>query len=645
MRLLTKSRFKLGLECPNKLFYTGKKEYANQKQNNPFLMALAEGGFQVEEYARMHYPEGIMINSDYSNYDYEAYHIKTQELLKNDNVTIFEAAFLFENLFIRTDILVKKGNKIYLKEVKAKSWGPDDQLIRKSEGIKSEFKPYLWDLAFQTYVVQKCYPSYKVIADFVFVDKTKSASINGMNQMFRIKKGTDSRADIVKLETDFTKMGRSILIEPEGVNDVVNSILEGNHKHLADKNFDECLEIISENYLKDIFSNWPINYSACKNCEYKTTPEDIKNGKVSGFENCFVKLCSWKESDLKKTNIFDIWYGGDLKLVEKDKLFKSQIVINDVIKPKSRSKRAERQWLQISKENENDNRPEIKKEELAYEISKVKYPLHFIDFETATVALPFYEGRRPYETIAFQFSHHILHQNGKVSHENHYINVAKGVFPNFDFVRNLKKALSNDEGTIFRYSNHENTVLNKIREQLEFSNEKDSDDLIEFILTITNQKNKNHIGARTMIDLWAWIKDYYYNPLTKGSNSIKAYLPASIKTSKLLQKKYRQPIAAINVSSLNFDSNKVWLNENLDDPYKLLDPVHPEYDSDTLDEYVGGQEEIKDGGAALIAYAKMQYMDMPEQEFENIKNALLKYCELDTLAMVMIFEHLKEISE
>jgi hypothetical protein len=113
----------------------------------------------------------------------------------------------------------------------------------------------------------------------------------------------------------------------------------------------------------------------------------------------------------------------------------------------------------------------------------------------------------------------------------------------------------------------------------------------------------------------------------------------------LLQKKYRQPIAAINVSSLNFDSNKVWLNENLDDPYKLLDPVHPEYDSDTLDEYVGGQEEIKDGGAALIAYAKMQYMDMPEQEFENIKNALLKYCELDTLAMVMIFEHLKEISE
>ena len=75
----------------------------------------------------------------------------------------------------------------------------------------------MWDLAFQTYVVKKCYPSFQVIADFVFVDKTKAASINGMNQLFRIKKGTDSRADIIKIESDISKMGDSILIEPEGV--------------------------------------------------------------------------------------------------------------------------------------------------------------------------------------------------------------------------------------------------------------------------------------------------------------------------------------------------------------------------------------------------------------------------------------------
>ncbi len=46
MKLLSKSRFKLGLECPNKLFFTGKKEYANKKSEDTFMMALAQGGFR-----------------------------------------------------------------------------------------------------------------------------------------------------------------------------------------------------------------------------------------------------------------------------------------------------------------------------------------------------------------------------------------------------------------------------------------------------------------------------------------------------------------------------------------------------------------------------------------------------------------------
>ena len=54
---------------------------------------------------------------------------------------------------------------------------------------------------------------------------------------------------------------------------------------------------------------------------------------------------------------------------------------------------------------------------------------------------------------------------------------------------------------------------------------------------------------------------------------------------------------------------------------------------------------IADGGAALTAYSKLQFVDMPDHERETIINGLLKYCELDTLAMVMIYEHLKEITQ
>ena len=47
MRVLIKSRFKLGLERPNKLYYTRKPEYVDNKQEDPFLVALADGGFQT----------------------------------------------------------------------------------------------------------------------------------------------------------------------------------------------------------------------------------------------------------------------------------------------------------------------------------------------------------------------------------------------------------------------------------------------------------------------------------------------------------------------------------------------------------------------------------------------------------------------
>jgi hypothetical protein len=60
-------------------------------------------------------------------------------------------------------------------------------------------------------------------------------------------------------------------------------------------------------------------------------------------------------------------------------------------------------------------------------------------------------------------------------------------------------------------------------------------------------------------------------------------------------------------------------------------------------ENISELEEIKDGGAAMTAYAKLQYTDMSKMEREEIRKRLLQYCELDTLSMVMLLEHFKEI--
>jgi len=78
-RYLTKTRYKLATECPTKLYYTGKKEYANQKNEDSFLAALAEGGFQVGALAKLYIPNGVEVASR----DHEISLNETNELLKS----------------------------------------------------------------------------------------------------------------------------------------------------------------------------------------------------------------------------------------------------------------------------------------------------------------------------------------------------------------------------------------------------------------------------------------------------------------------------------------------------------------------------------------------------------------------------------
>ncbi len=117
VRYLTKSRFKVATECPTKLFYNGKNEYPSTMEEDEFMQALAEGGFQVGALAQCYYPSGVNIETLNSNESLE----QTNDLLKNENCVIFEAAVQFENFFIRIDVLKKDGKNLDLIEVKAKS--------------------------------------------------------------------------------------------------------------------------------------------------------------------------------------------------------------------------------------------------------------------------------------------------------------------------------------------------------------------------------------------------------------------------------------------------------------------------------------------------------------------------------------------
>jgi len=47
-------------------------------------------------------------------------------------------------------------------------------------------------------------------------------------------------------------------------------------------------------------------------------------------------------------------------------------------------------------------------------LSQVEFPIHFFDFETIDYSLPVFPGTHPYQKIPFQFSCHVLHDDGRL---------------------------------------------------------------------------------------------------------------------------------------------------------------------------------------------------------------------------------------
>jgi hypothetical protein len=100
--------------------------------------------------------------------------------------------------------------------------------------------------------------------------------------------------------------------------------------------------------------------------------------------------------------------------------------------------------------------------------------------------------------------------------------------------------------------------------------------------------------------------------------------------------------------SLNFkDWGWVKIQEGIvQDPYSLLDPL---INDPTLQEAIAAAEEedsaqaqsfVANGGAAIIAFDQLQQAALGATERDRINRELLRYCELDTLATVMVYQSL-----
>ena len=185
---LSKSDFKLARTCPAKLYYK-KLRYPTILDDDPYMASLADGGFMVGKLAQLQYPKGVLV----STLDPWAAIEETKRLLENERITIFEAAIYHENRLVRIDVLRKNGNDFDLIEVKSKSGDSNEYragtlFTGAKGGIRSEWRDYLEDVAYQAGVLRAAYPKATVHCFLQTPDKAKTARLEGLCQRFRIRR-------------------------------------------------------------------------------------------------------------------------------------------------------------------------------------------------------------------------------------------------------------------------------------------------------------------------------------------------------------------------------------------------------------------------------------------------------------------------
>ena len=134
-------------------------------------------------------------------------------------------------------------------------------------------------------------------------------------------------------------------------------------------------------------------------------------------------------------------------------------------------------------------------------------PLHYLDFETFSPAIPRFAGTRTYDAIPFLFSVHVERDGQPTEHIDYLHDGSDDPRPRI--AERLIDALG-QEGSICVYSPYEGRVLQ---------------DLIDALPE--HEAALEKIKAR-LFDLLPVVRSSYYHPEFRGSFSIKSVLPAMV---------------------------------------------------------------------------------------------------------------------
>lgn len=606
-RTLSKSDFKLARTCEAKLFFR-ENGFPDNRADDPFLEMLAQGGYMVEGLAKARYPEGCQLS--YGRDSAAAWAV-TQEALRQENVTLFEATLLAGRRMARVDILVKRGTTIRLIEVKAKSIDRQDHIAQRELGkggafrtkakaatILSDWAPYLEDVTYQVLLAEELLPECRVEPFLAMVDSSAICRRDGVFDLFdrlpAAATGDDRYApQFLGTADDLSLL--PIVCEIDVASEVA---LLREEVRLAAARMEALLDAPLDAFER-------IHDHRCRDCEFRgagTAPD--------GFRTC------WGDAADVRPHVLDLYSAGKVKIDGEPlvRVLKSRGTVSLLDVPEGALSRkdgtsgpiSERQRRQIH--HTRSGEPFVAPT-LAARLASIPQPMHFVDFEACRVALPYHAGMRPYGQLAFQWSCHAIAVPGERPRHYDWLNV-EDRWPSGAFVESLRACVG-EEGSILTWSKFERSTLKDLRDQLDRRK----------MLTAALDAWFDALPSR-LVDLMEIAESEYFHPKMGGRSSIKVVLDAVWQADP----KVRQQCAEWFSKPLSAEA----------DPYKALSPLIVD----------GVEQGIHDGTGAIRAYELMHFSESarsPEVR-ESWSKLLKQYCELDTLSMVLIYEHWRRVT-
>lgn len=602
----TKHLFRTGVECPTKLFYKA-RNFPEHQQSVPFIRHAVFNKHLLITLAQTNYPSGKAIDgasiSDKASL--------TSDYLQRDTAVIFNAVFTHQKMMARLPIVVKKGDELTVFHFQTKAFNTQKHRLINNQGkLYPKWRTYLLDFAYQMFNIKQNFDTLKLKPVLVLPEKRGVAHSNNLPMLLNTKSEIAPGNQELLVKIDVEKHISTIW------NDASFA-----REYLPKPSFVESLQYFRDTYF-ELTKVSPQIGSKCKHCEFRLEEGHPQKSRSDGFNQC------WKGS--QNHHIFDLIGPGINKWMEQGVYAQEDIDDQDIlpvdalVNAPGRFTEKMRQYLQIHKNKGSSVPEEIIRPALFQELDRWEYPLHFLDFEAGNYAIPVRKNRSPYHLVIFQFSCHTLHKDGSCVHHQ-WIDDFSNDYTNFELVRQLQMIPAITEGTIVQYSNFERHALKTIRKEVldAHAEVSDAQNLIKWLDGIIQRGDSYHPKAPFMVDLSRIVKHFYYNRAMENSLSVKDVLRVVMQNSNYLKQHYSKPY-----SSRNFTDITWWQSDGEEgalNPYALLSNVEG--------------ENIQRGTEAMVVYGKLISQKLPLDEVKKFQDALLRYCELDTLAMVMIYQH------